>query len=95
MPTIPSENELNENSKRDLCEKIENFRLTIIDTESFDKAQVCTGGVSLNEITPSTFESKIVPNLYFVGEVLDVDGKCGGFNLAFAWISGYIVGRGI
>ncbi|MBE5813404.1 MAG: NAD(P)/FAD-dependent oxidoreductase [Clostridiales bacterium] len=88
-------NELNENSKKALCEKVENFRLNITDTESFDKAQVCTGGVSMCEINPVNFESKIMPNLYFIGEVLDVDGKCGGFNLAFAWISGYIVGRGI
>jgi len=87
-------NELSENSKRSLCDKIESFRLNIIDTESFDKAQVCTGGVSLSQINTTTFESKIVPNLYFVGEVLDVDGKCGGFNLAFAWISGYLAGRG-
>jgi predicted Rossmann fold flavoprotein len=87
-------NELNENSRKALCEKIQNFRLNIIDTESFDKAQVCAGGVSLNEINPSTLESSIVSNLYFAGEVLDVDGKCGGFNLAFAWISGYLAGRG-
>ena len=88
-------NELTEASKKALCDKIEKFRLTIIDTESFDKAQVCTGGVPLAEINPITFESKIVPNLYFIGEILDVDGKCGGFNLAFAWISGYLAGRGV
>lgn len=88
-------NELNENSKKALCDKIENFRLTIIDTESFEKAQVCTGGVSLNEINPINFESKVESNLHFIGEVLDVDGKCGGFNLAFAWISGYLAGRGV
>jgi len=88
-------NELSENSKKALCEKVENFRLNINDTESFDKAQVCTGGVSLNEINPTNFESQLVSNLYFVGEVLDVDGKCGGFNLAFAWISGYLAGRGV
>ena len=70
-------------------------RVNIIDTESFDKAQVCTGGISLTEINPMNFESTLVPNLYFIGEVLDVDGKCGGFNLAFAWISGYLAGRGV
>jgi predicted Rossmann fold flavoprotein len=95
VPKDKKWNELSENSKRSLCDKIENFRLSIIDTESFDKSQVCTGGVSLSEINPITLESSIVSNLYFVGEVLDVDGKCGGFNLAFAWISGYIAGRGV
>ena len=88
-------NELSEKSKKVLCDKIENFKLNITDIESFDKAQVCTGGVSLGEINPDIFESNIVPNLYFAGEILDVDGKCGGFNLAFAWISGYLAGRGV
>ena len=95
IPKDKKWNELNENNKKALCDKIENFRLNIIDTESFDKAQVCTGGVSLSEIDPTIFESKLVPSLYFIGEVLDVDGKCGGFNLAFAWISGYLAGRGV
>ena len=87
--------ELSENRKRNLCDKIENFKLDITATESYDKAQVCTGGVSLSEINPVTFESNIIPGLYFIGEILDVDGKCGGFNLAFAWISGYLAGRGV
>lgn len=87
--------ELSENNKKDLCDKIEKFKLNVTGTDSFDKAQVCTGGVPLSEINPVSFESNIIHNLYFVGEVLDVDGKCGGFNLAFAWISGYIAGRGV
>lgn len=87
--------DLSEKEKRNLSEQIENFRLKIVDTESFEKSQVCTGGISLNEINPITMESNIVPNLYFSGEILDVDGKCGGFNLAFAFISGYLAGRSI
>jgi len=86
---------LDEKSKRSLCEKIEYFNLSIIGTGDYDKAQVCTGGVSFKEINSNTFESNIVPGLYFTGEVIDVDGKCGGFNLAFAWISGYLAGRGV
>lgn len=87
--------ELSEKSKRDLCAIIESFKLDIIGTESFDKAQVCTGGVLLSEVNPTNLESKIVPGLFFTGEILDVDGKCGGFNLAFAWISGFLAGRGV
>lgn len=87
--------ELNELEKRTLCDKIEKFKLDIIKTESFEKAQVCTGGVSLDEVSPKSLESCIIPGLFFVGEILDVDGKCGGFNLAFAWISGYLAGRGV
>lgn len=86
--------QLDEKCKKLLCSAVENFKLHIIDTESFDKSQVCTGGVSLREINPNNMESNIVSDLYFVGEILDVDGKCGGFNLAFAWISGYLAGRG-
>ena len=85
--------ELNYEDKIRLCKMIEEFRLKIDDVESFDKAQVCTGGVSLNEINPSTMQSYLIPNLYVVGEVLDVDGICGGYNLAFAFISGYLAGK--
>lgn len=87
-------NELSENKKLELCKNIEEFDLKIIDTLSFERSQVCTGGVSLNEIK-DTMESKIVNDLYIVGEVLDVDGICGGFNLAFAFITGFLAGSDI
>jgi len=87
--------ELSETGKRMLCDKIENFKLDITGTGDYDKAQVCSGGIALSEINPCNFESEIVPSLFFTGEILDVDGKCGGFNLAFAWISGYLAGRGV
>ena len=77
-----------------LSNAIENYKINIVDTDTFDNAQVATGGVSLDEIKP-TMESEKIKNLYLVGEVLDVDGKCGGFNLAFAFISGYIAGDNI
>ena len=86
---------LSENKKRKLASMIENFELEIIDYHSFDRAQVATGGVSLKEVDSSTMESSIVSGLYLVGELLDVDGKCGGFNLAFAFISGYLAGKGV
>lgn len=88
-------NNLKEDQKRKLAEVVEDFSLEITGYQSFDRAQVATGGVSLNEINPDTMESLITSNLYLVGEILDVDGKCGGFNLAFAFISGYIAGRGV
>ena len=71
------------------------LRLNIIGTNSYDSAQVCSGGVRLREVNPLTMESLKVDGLYIVGELLDVDGECGGFNLGFAWISGYLAGRGI
>lgn len=86
---------ISEDKKRTLCKVIESFPLDIVGAESFDKAQVCTGGVSLSEINCNTMESLICKGLYFAGEVLDVDGRCGGYNLAFAFVSGYIAGRSV
>ena len=71
---------------------ITNFTLDIIDTGDFAKAQVCKGGISLMDINPLTMESKVISNLYITGELLDVNGICGGYNLAFAFISGFIAG---
>ena len=83
---------LTEKEKQTLCANIENFELNILGTNSFEKSQVCTGGVSLAEVN-EYMESKLCSDLYLVGELLDVDGKCGGFNLAFAFISGYRAGK--
>ncbi len=68
-----------------------NWTVTIKDTNPFDAAQVCAGGVLLSEITDK-MESKIHKGLYFAGELMDVDGKCGGYNLQWAWSSGYVAG---
>lgn len=85
---------LTENEKKNLINNIESFEIEITSTNSFDKAQVCAGGISLNEIS-SKMESIYSDGLYFIGELLDVDGKCGGFNLAFAFITGYIAGSSV
>ncbi len=68
-----------------------NWTVHVKETNSFDSAQVCAGGVLLSEVTPQ-MESKIHPGLYFAGEILDVDGKCGGYNLQWAWSSGHAAG---
>lgn len=85
---------LTEKEKLDLINAITSYEIEIIGTNSFDKAQVCSGGVSLEEINLQTMESKIIPNLFIVGELLDVDGDCGGYNLNWAWTSGKIAGKG-
>ena len=59
---------------------------------SWNNAQVTKGGIRTKEINPYTMESRLVPGLYICGEILDVDGDCGGFNLQWAWSSGYIAG---
>lgn len=64
-------------------------------TNDFIRAQVCSGGVDISCINPVTLESKLVKNLYFSGECMDVDGICGGYNLQWAWSTGYIAGRSL
>lgn len=62
-------------------------------TKGFDQAQVTTGGIRLAEIHPETMESRLIPHLYVCGEMLDVDGICGGYNLQWAWSTGAISGQ--
>ena len=75
-----------------IVDKIKDFRVVPKDTNGFDNAQVCAGGVRLDEVDLNTMESKLVPGLYFAGEILDVDGKCGGYNLTWAFASGKVAG---
>ena len=77
-----------------LCDVIKNFRTIVIGTNSFDQAQVCAGGVNSAELDPETLESRLVPGLHFAGELIDVDAICGGYNLQWAWSSGYAAGKG-
>ncbi len=62
-------------------------------TAGFDGAQCCSGGVSLSEVYPDTLMSKKLKNIYICGELLDICGDCGGYNLHFAWASGYLAGK--
>ena len=87
--------DLNDSEIRKLCTVLKKHRIKILDTTGFKNAQVTAGGVSLDEVNPETLESKIVKGLYFSGEVLDVYGECGGFNLQWAWASGYIAGKNV
>ncbi len=87
--------ELTNTKKMTFINNIHNLEVDVIDTKGFESAQVCSGGISLDEINYETLETKKVSNLYFCGEVLDVDGDCGGYNLSFAFLSGLLVGRSI
>lgn len=86
---------LDDKKRNLLARNIVSFRLNIIGTNSYDKAQVCSGGVPLNELNTHSMESKKVKGLYITGEILDVDGDCGGYNLEWAWITGMIAGRNV
>ena len=74
----------------DICH---DFVLPILGTMGMDSAQVTAGGILTKEFDPNTLQSRIVPGLYACGEVLDVDGDCGGFNLQWAWASGMLAGQ--
>ena len=87
-------NNLSQNQKYLLCDNLINFTLNITGTNSFDSAQTCTGGIPLTEINPNTMESIYNKDLYITGELLDVDGDCGGYNLTIAWITGMLAGIG-
>jgi predicted Rossmann fold flavoprotein len=87
-----STNLLSEDDIRSMASLLKDFRVQIIGSHDFESAQVTSGGVDLNEVT-NYLESKKVPGLYFAGELLDVDGICGGYNLQWAWSSGYIAGK--
>ena len=85
--------DLTSNDLEKIYKQLSQFELEIIGSQDYDKAQVCSGGVSLLEVDMNTMQSKLVDDLYFTGEILDVDGDCGGYNLAFAWVSGMIAGK--
>ena len=68
------------------------FSLEVRGVEDFDHAQVTAGGIRTAGVNPETLESWFVPHLFITGELLDVDGDCGGYNLQWAWSSGYVAG---
>ena len=76
-----------------LIDKFKQWDFNCIDTNGFPNAQVTVGGINTREVDNLTLESKIVKNLYFCGEILDVHGDCGGFNLQWAWSSGYLAAK--
>jgi predicted Rossmann fold flavoprotein len=83
--------EINKQELRESAEWFKHLPLTIIDRHPGDEF-VTAGGVDLSEVNPSTMESKICPGLYFAGEILDIDGFTGGFNLQAAWAAGHLAG---
>jgi len=78
-----------------IVSKIKNFKFEVNGSRGYKGAEVATGGVNTKEINPKTMESKKHKGLYFTGEVLDVDGDRGGFNLHFAWVCGLRAGKSI
>jgi len=76
-------------TKKVLCRLMKRWEFIVTDTNGFVNAQTTAGGIDTTDLTEGTLESKLVPGLYLAGEVMDVDGDCGGYNLQWAWSSGY------
>lgn len=85
-------NEITREERRNFAALIKSLPMTLTGLRDFNEAIITRGGVSVKEINPSTMESRLVHGLYFAGEVLDLDGLTGGFNLQIAWSTGYLAG---
>lgn len=85
--------EISKVEREKIVQYLKDIVLTVKSTRSFKESQVTSGGIDVNEVNIETLESKKVPGLYFAGEILDVDGDSGGFNLQWAWSSGHLAGQ--
>jgi predicted Rossmann fold flavoprotein len=90
-PQLPAHS-LKKQQRRALVETLKGFRLEITGKRPVEEAIITSGGVKVSEVNPKTMESKLVPGLYFAGEILDCDAYTGGFNLQIAWATGYAAG---
>lgn len=88
-------NSITRNERHNLVHLLKNFTFNITKLAPYNQAVITKGGVSIKEIDPSTMESKLIKNMYFVGEVLDLDALTGGFNLQIAWSTGYLAGKSV
>ncbi|WP_243136926.1 BaiN/RdsA family NAD(P)/FAD-dependent oxidoreductase [Alkaliphilus serpentinus] len=91
-PTKPSV-QVKDQEIRRLVELLKGWRLKVNGTQAWKHAQVTAGGIKVDEVDPRTMESRLIQGLYIAGEILDIDGDCGGFNLQWAWSTGYIAGE--
>jgi predicted Rossmann fold flavoprotein len=90
--TSPPDSGLPAQARLRLASLLKSWSFPVVGTQPWPQAQVTAGGIALEDVDPTTLESRIVPGLHFCGEILDVDGDCGGFNLQWAWSSGYVAG---
>ena len=88
-------NEVTAEERKHLVELTKAFTVTLTGLRGYNEAIVTQGGVNVKEVNPSTMESKKTKGLYFAGEVLDLDGVTGGFNLQIAWSTGMLAGRSV
>ncbi len=92
VPLSRKADTLTQKEIRNIANSLKAWKFDICGTMSWNNAQVTRGGINTDEVNPDTLESKKQKGLYFCGEILDIDGDCGGYNLQWAWSSGYIAG---
>ena len=95
MAQIPPEKKVREISRQErhrMTELMKGLTMNIRGVRGFEEAIITRGGVHVKEINPATMESKKIKNVYFAGELLDVDAETGGYNLQIAWSTGYVAG---
>jgi predicted Rossmann fold flavoprotein len=85
--------DLNKLERSTIINFLKDLTLTVLDIGGFNEAMITSGGVDLKEVNQKTMASKLYSNLYFAGEILDIDGPTGGYNLQIAWTSGYLAGE--
>lgn len=85
---------MSKSEKNFVSSSLKGLELDIDEFSDFNIAHVTSGGVSLKEIDHKTMKSKLIKNLFFAGEMMDIDGKSGGFNLQSCWSTGYLAGKG-
>lgn len=88
-------NQISKENRLKLCDVIKRFPLHIKKPRPVEEAIITSGGISVKEINPATMESKLIPGLFFAGEVIDVDAFTGGFNLQIAFSTGYLAGKNV
>ncbi|MFZ4648816.1 MAG: NAD(P)/FAD-dependent oxidoreductase [Patescibacteria group bacterium] len=88
-------NKISKNDRQTICQAIKNFSLEVSSVAGYHKAMLTTGGLDLSEVDPKTMRSKIIKNLLVAGEVLDLDGPTGGFNLQACWSTGRLAGENL
>ncbi|MFC1479966.1 NAD(P)/FAD-dependent oxidoreductase [Candidatus Omnitrophota bacterium] len=93
IPQDKKANQLTSKERKDLIMLFKGLKFDVANTVLFEKAQITRGGVSVREIDPKTMASKKIKGLYFAGEMIDIDGDCGGFNLQAAFSTGHLAGR--
>ena len=94
LPNRPMK-QFNEPQLRDIASKLQSWPLVASGTEGYRTAEVTLGGVDTDEVSSSTLQSKKIPGLYFIGEVIDVTGWLGGYNFQWAWASGHAAGNAV